>query len=263
MKMNWGIWLGIIGCGIGLAVGIGSAIASGEILSAVIICIVALVMVSVFSFFLKPIFKNAKLLKTGVQRMGKILSFSDTGVTINNSPQVKFTLEVLDEYNRPYEVTTKTVISRLAVGGFYAGMPVIVRVDPNDKMQVAIESFGEILQNSTDAARPGQHLAPQQELEASYEKILTQNQQINDNILYNGIAAKARIVSATDLGPRVNGNNPFMHFYVEVQTGPQESFYAEVKGEIAETSIHKYQPGKLVNVKYLEKDKTRAVFDGN
>jgi hypothetical protein len=260
MKMNWGIWLGIIGGGIGLLVGIGSALATGDAFAMIFVTAFVLVFVGLFWYFFKPIIQSNRLMKSGVQKQGKIISYSDTGVTINNSPQVKFTVELKDDFNRPYEVTTKTIISRLDVGNFYAGMPVVCRVDPNDKMKVAIETFGNLQQ--TNSASPGQQTVPSPDsLVDEWEKILQQNEDINMKIRNTGISAEAKIISASDLGPRVNGNNPFMQFYLEVYPGLKEPFYAEAKGVVSEQSLHKYQPGNKIFVKYMPGDLSRVSID--
>lgn len=258
--MNWGIWLGIIGGGIGALVGIGSAIVAGDPGAAIIITVIMAVMFAVFWFFLKPIFQSNRLMKIGIQKQGTLVSYADTGVTVNNSPQVKFTVELKDDLNRVYQATTKTIISRLDVGSFYAGMPVICRVDPNDKMKVAIESFGTLQQtNSLSASQPT--VPAQDSLVDEWEKILQQSEDLNLKIRNTGISAQAKIISAADLGPRVNGNNPYMHFNLEVYPGLKEPFYAEAKGVISEQSLHKYQPGQKIYVKYLPEDLSRVSLD--
>lgn len=260
MKMNWGIWLGIIGGGIGILVAIASAFATKDLFAVLMISGFSILMIFLFWYFLKPIFQSSRLMKIGIQKQGKLLSYADTGVTINNSPQVKFTIEIKDDLNHTYEVTTKTIISRLDVGNFYAGMPVVCRVDPNDKMKVAIEFFGTL--DQTTSSSPGQPTAPAPDsLVDEWEKILQQTEDVNNKIRNNGVSAEAKIISVTDLGPRVNGNNPFMQFYLEVYPGLKEPFYAEAKGVIGEQALHKYQPGSKIYVKYLHSDLSRVALD--
>lgn len=258
--MNWGMWIGIIGAAVGAIIAIAVTLATGEILPSVIVIASIGLFGALMWFFLKPIFQANKLKKTGIQKQGKLISYSDTGVTINNSPQVKFKIELLDDLNRPYEANAKTIISRLDVGKFYAGMPVVCWVDRNDKMKIAIDFFGTLDQVSSGS--PNQPTAPAQDnLVDEWEKILQQMEDTNNEIRKNGIAAEAKIISATDLGPRVNGNNPFMQFYLEVSPSMKEVFYAEAKAVIGEQALLKYQPGKKIFVKYLADDLSRVAID--
>lgn len=256
--MNWGAWIGLIGGGIGFIIGAVAAISADPVFGTVFFALFGGIFFSVYWFFLRPIFGGNKILKTGVQKQASIIDYADSGVTVNNNPQVRFTLELKDDHNRPYQVKTNKIISRLDVGKFYAGMPVVVRVDQNNNMKVVIESFGNLADNS---GSPNTTSPSANTMESEWQKILMQNEELNKKIQYTGIPAEAKIISATDLGPRVNGDNPFMQFYLEVHPGLKEVFYAEAKGVISNASLPKYQPGKTIYVKYLADDLTRVAID--
>ncbi|MBC8045832.1 MAG: hypothetical protein H7Y00_03500 [Fimbriimonadaceae bacterium] len=262
MKMNWGVWVGLIGGGIGFIIGAIAAISANPVSGTILFLILGAVFFSIYWFLFRPMVVANKILKTGIQKQGKIIDYADTNVTINNNPQVKFTIELLDDYNRPYQVKINKVISRLDTGNVHAGMQVLVRVDQNNKMKVAIESFGTLDNFNTTGGQPSVNLFAQQtDTVKAFEKILQENEEKNKKILYNGISAEAKIISAVDLGPRVNGENPFMHFYLEVHPGLKEPFYAEAKGVIAIQSVYKYQPGKIIYVKYLADDHTMVTIE--
>jgi len=93
----------------------------------------------VYVKLIKPSQNAKRILQTGVPGKAKVLSLAETGVTINNSPQVLLTLEVTpDHTRRPYQVQTKQVISIVHIPQFQPGARLLVRVDPNDPNQVAI-----------------------------------------------------------------------------------------------------------------------------
>jgi len=88
---------------------------------------------------IKPGQNNKRILQTGDPGKAKVIMLSETGVQINNRPQVAFTLEVTpDRTRRPYQIQTKMVISMLQIPQFQPGARLLVRIDPNDPNQVAI-----------------------------------------------------------------------------------------------------------------------------
>ena len=71
-----------------------------------------------------------RLLDTGRQGTATVTALRDTGVTINDNPQVELDLDVAVQGMPVYPVTHRQVISRLAIMGFQPGATLPVRVDP-------------------------------------------------------------------------------------------------------------------------------------
>lgn len=71
-----------------------------------------------------------RLLATGRPGTATVTAMRDTGVTVNDNPQVELDLDVAVEGMPVFPVTHRQVISRLAVAGFRPGATVPVRVDP-------------------------------------------------------------------------------------------------------------------------------------
>ncbi|MCC6272598.1 MAG: hypothetical protein IT572_03945 [Deltaproteobacteria bacterium] len=116
---------------------------TGLILTAVSLLFTFGILAVVFYFIYVKVIKpnqNAKrILQTGEPGKAKVLALADTGVQINNHPQVLMTLEVTpDRSRRPYQVQTKTVISMLQIPQFQPGARLLVRIDSADPNQVAI-----------------------------------------------------------------------------------------------------------------------------
>jgi len=110
------------------------------------VCVSTLVPLGIAGFFLFRMFKNmnqnSTLIKTGVSAPAVILKAEDTGTTMNESPQVRLTLQVNPEYGPSFQAVTTTFVGRLQIGMITPGAPVTVRYDPNDTTKVAIESLG-------------------------------------------------------------------------------------------------------------------------
>jgi len=71
-----------------------------------------------------------------------ILNAEDTGTTMNDSPQVRLTLQVNPAFGPSFQAVTTTFVGRLQVGMITPGAPCTVRYDPSDMTKIAIESLG-------------------------------------------------------------------------------------------------------------------------
>jgi hypothetical protein len=110
------------------------------------VCVSIVIPLGVAGFFLFRMFKNmnqnSTLIKTGISAPAVILNAEDTGTTMNESPQVRLTLQVNPAYGPSFQAVTTTFVGRLQIGMVTPGAPVTVRYDPNDMTKVAIESLG-------------------------------------------------------------------------------------------------------------------------
>jgi hypothetical protein len=106
------------------------------------IAITVVVLIFVFLVFRKVfggIAQNNALLTSGEPAQATVLQLWDTGVSLNDNPQVGLLLEVRP-HNRPaYQVQTKSFISRLNVSQVQTGAVVAVKVDPTNPAKVALD----------------------------------------------------------------------------------------------------------------------------
>ena len=113
----------------------------------IVITLLAALPVVIFSGFLvvrlfKNSARNRQILATGEPAHAVIISAADTGVTINDCPQARLTLEVRPAGRPPYVAETTFLVGRLQTGMIAPGMSVQVRFDPADPSRVAVESLG-------------------------------------------------------------------------------------------------------------------------
>jgi uncharacterized protein DUF3592 len=89
---------------------------------------------------LKPMRQSRQLLQTGSSARAKILALADTGVRLNDNPQVLLTLEVTpDSGYGAYQTQTKAVISFVHLPQYQPGARLRVKYDPQNPMVVAVE----------------------------------------------------------------------------------------------------------------------------
>ncbi len=114
--------------------------------------ITIVILAVVFGTVILPLIRRSaertRLLKTGEQAQARILGLADTGVKINNNPQVQIMLEVhpnpaSEGYRgpprQPYQAQCVMTVSYLAIPRIQPGMMVPVRFDPADPSKVTIE----------------------------------------------------------------------------------------------------------------------------
>jgi hypothetical protein len=79
-----------------------------------------------------------RLMATGLIGQATVQALRDTGMMINENPQVEFDLLVSVDGREPYPVTHRQVVSRLVISNFQPGASIPVRVDPADPTRVLI-----------------------------------------------------------------------------------------------------------------------------
>ncbi len=257
MKMNAGAWIGMIGGVIGLAVGIAAVVSTGGP-SGIYIGLGMLVIFGgmfylFYRLFFKPMINASRLQKTGIPGTAKILEVRDTGVTINNNPQVKLIVEVKNNFGQRYNATMRVLVSRINPFAYQPGMEIPVKIDPKNEQNVVPDFTG----NQRGSSSPGFAQPNAAAMQAELEQL----QKDNDAIMASGKTAKAIITKNTFLGVNVNGNNPYVELEVEVLPENAPAFSGKAKGVIAEASIPKYQPGCTIFVKYDLYDNSKVVVD--
>lgn len=253
MKLNVIAKIGIITGLLGGLIGIVVAIASDPVGGGIIALVMILVFEGVFWTFFRPMMQRSRLLKTGISADGTVLKIWDTGVTINDNPQIGLLVEVRPQTGMPFQSETKLVISRLDVGAYQPGMKVNVRYDPNDPSKVAIESVA-----GGGGFAMKQNYSPSEIKQM--EEMLTKINNENTALMAYGESARAIVLKYMPMGINVNGNNPAVTLELEVLPDSRKSFKGTAKGVIAEQSVSKFQPGEEIYVKFDPNDTSKVTI---
>jgi hypothetical protein len=109
--------------------------------------IVFIIMIVFFSVIVPLLFivptvcywlSNRNLRQNGEPARAKILEIWDTGVSVNDNPQVGMLLEVYAKDHAPFQAKTKSIISRLHIPSVQPGCSVEVRFDRQNPSKVAL-----------------------------------------------------------------------------------------------------------------------------
>lgn len=256
-KMNAGAWIGLAGAVIGILVAIAAVLmtadSAGLYITVGILVIIGAMAFLFYKLLFGPMLNANRLQKTGLSGTAKILEVKDTGVTINNNPQVKLKLEVKNSLGQKYITDCRVLVSRINPNSFLPGMEIPVKIDPKNEMNVVFDFSGKV-QNSS----------PFSDTQVSVSALtaeLEQMQKENDAIKLTGRTARAIIKKYNWLGAYVNGNNPYVELEIEVLPENSASFSGKTKGVIKETSVNRFQPGCEITVKYDYYDNSKIVIE--
>jgi hypothetical protein len=264
MKLNWGIWIGIVGGLAGFGIGIASVLTTmpakqGYLVAGIMLAVFGGMALLFYKVLFAPMLNASRLQKTGIDGKAIITDVSDTGVTVNRNPQVKLTLQVKNSFGQSYTTTCRTLVSRINPFIFQPGMEVPVKIDPKNEKNVIIDMSGGNQSAAVNQTMSTGTAAAVNEIQLKEE--LEKMQQENDAIRVSGKPARAIITQYTWLGAYVNGNNPYVELSLEVLPDASPAFSAKARGVIAETSVEKYQPGKQIYVKYDYYDNSKVTID--
>ena len=93
----------------------------------------------VFRAMQKQSEQRRALLASGIRGQATVLGLSETGLLINNQPQVTIRLHVRLPDDEPYEATVSQVISMLQIPRLQPGCEVTVVAAPGNPQQVLID----------------------------------------------------------------------------------------------------------------------------
>lgn len=227
--------------------------------------LIGVIVVVVIVLFVLPIIRNSmrnrQLMQTGETAQATILRVWETGVRINEQPQIGLQLNVTPATRPAFQAEARMTISFMQAGYYQPGMIVEVKYDPNDTSKVAVSgvtgaSAGMMGMGGMMGA--GQMMGGNQ---MQMQQMLTQIDAFNQNLMAIGESAQAKVLSLTPMGVNVNGNNPFVSVRLEVMPSGRPSFQAEAKGVIAEASVPKYQAGSTIWVKFNPMDTSQVTLD--
>ena len=205
--------------------------------------------VAAAAYILVRVFKasaeNRALLATGEAAQAVILAAEDTGVTVNDSPRVRLTLEVRPAHGAPYRATATMLVGRLQVGMLAPGMHARVKFDPADPNRVAVESLGGSVGTFDTAGSPPLGTVARR----AHDELLGREVSF-DKLRRTGEAAPARILNLMDTGIRIGDGASMLRFGLEVLPSGRPAFRAETQCAVSDASRAKFLPGSTVNVKF-------------
>ena len=129
--------------------GIAFTIAMPEIFIGQIWIVVALAVGGLFVFLGRRSQANERLKREGIPGTAQILEAEQTGMYVNNQPQVRLRLRVDARGLAPFELEKRVTVPLIALGTLTGGRPLAVAVDPEDRDRIAIDWGGGVTAPAT------------------------------------------------------------------------------------------------------------------
>ncbi len=115
---------------------LGDLLESGD-LAPIVVIPVALI---IGAFAMRPLFRMAfpPEIKNGITAQARVMKVWDTGVSINDNPQVGLLLHVTPSMAAAFDVEAKTIVSRLNAALVQPGITADIRYDPQNPKRLEI-----------------------------------------------------------------------------------------------------------------------------
>lgn len=209
--------------------------------------LMTLVMMGVSFFVVGRVLKamkgvGASDIPNGVSAPAMVVSLADTGVSINDNPQIQLQLQVHAPEGATFTASVSTFVSRVQTSAFQQGAIVHVRYNRDNPQQIAIVGPLGMVE---PYAPPGADAVPA--LVPLLQRVI--ESQERTQALQQAPEAPATVRSARPLGLYCNGRNPLMAITVEVKAPGQAPYTAEATGVISQLSVDRYQPGSSIFVR--------------
>jgi hypothetical protein len=111
-------------------------------------------------------------IKNGVTAQARVLKVWDTGVSINDNPQVGMLLEVRDIAGSTFQVQGKTIVSRLNAALVQPGITAEIKYDPEKpkRLEIIQLNISSLPAGTGGSAAPGDTAARLEELNSLRDK---------------------------------------------------------------------------------------------
>ena len=172
----------------------------------------------------------------GVPGTAQVLGARQTGVTLNDQPQVALNLQVTAPGHGTYDATVKQFVPLIALGMLGSGRPLSVRVDPQDRERILIVwDLAADFQRSAGAAPPAMDPAEAARVKAQ--------------ILATGVPGTVRVLSAEFAGSLDEQGRPVYsaQLHIQIQGRPAVAGPAVFAVPLERVSV--MQPGGVIPIK--------------
>ncbi len=180
-------------------------------------------------------------MKGGIPSTAIITGLGQTGMQINEQPQLTFELLVNPPAGgQPYPASVRQTVPNMALGMLRPGGTVGVVISPKDPSKVKIDLQGTANFSaaaavaSTAAAAPGAPGAP----------VVAGATRSNDELVATGEAVAATVVSVQDSG-QVHGTDPILFLTVRVHA-PAGEYQVQVGHRVPADKRHLLMPGTVL-----------------
>jgi hypothetical protein len=201
----------------------------------------------------RQVAENNRLLETGMEGTASILSLRQTGMYVNNQPQVEMELQIDAPRHGSYKATKKQIVPLILLGRLSGGLPLAVKVDPADRNKFAIDWEG---QPSGMIPAPGPAPVGWDALRAEESPVATAAPPSpavaaadKARILATGIAGKGTVLESAFANEMDAENQPVYTLTFQIEVPGRPPMHGRAKTGVPLDRIARLQPGDSVALK--------------
>jgi hypothetical protein len=190
-------------------------------------------------------YQEAQRLKAqGVPGQARIVGMHQTGMYMNEQPQIELNLDVTSSMQGPYPVTVKELVPLMLLGRLTSGMPLPVKVDPANPQNVVIEwesSLGQPGAGATGLVTPAEADTSQYDPAARDDE--------KERLLATGVEGRARVISATATGQMDSEGRPVYDLVLTIEVSGRPPMQGPARTGIPLERVTQLEPGDTVPLK--------------
>ncbi len=207
----------------------------------------------------------ARLKESGVPGQATITSMRQTGIYLNEQPQIELGLQITTSIHGTYQAKVKEFVPLMLLGTLTSGRPLPVMVDQADPTKFAI-AWEQSLQPA--AAMPSAVPAGAAPRYASDAAALAGSAAAaasvsKEQLLATGRDGEAKVISATPTGEVDASGNPVFDFVLEVDIPGSGRVQAPARAGVPADRIAHLAPGKTVPMKVDRNNPAAMAVDWN
>ncbi|GGK53450.1 hypothetical protein [Nocardia camponoti] len=188
---------------------------------------------------------NSSAFRDGAVGIGTIVSFRQTGLSVNDQPQVRIDLRVEGEDGKSFDSHAKLIVPLTELALLQPGVVVPVRYIPGRTDKVELDRSGD-----SRAAQRAMN-------ESMIRKGITTRDKLD--IAERGIAAQA-VVRSLDVPGRIRGSYTEVVLGLVVTRPDGTTFETRVDKYLPPANIAQVQVGRIVSAHYLPENEREVVL---
>lgn len=203
-------------------------------------------------------YKDAQRLKaSGVPGQAMITGMRQTGVYLNEQPQIELNLQVQTEMHGPYQVTVREYVPLMLLGTLGSGRPLPVKVDPADPQKLVIEWENALSGGMAGAAMP---LTPPPSADTTqYDPAARKAEK--ERLLATGISGKATVTSARATGTTDSEGRPVYDLMLAIEIPGQTPMQGPARTGVPTDRVSQLEAGDSVAIKADPANPTAMTID--
>ena len=210
----------------------------GMWLTAGILAVVALGLIMWGRAWSKKGAESQRIVTQGVPGQAAIVGMRQTGVYLNEQPQIELRLQVTTQMHAAYDVVVKEYVPLMMLGMLSSGRPLPVKVDPADPQRVVIEWENALSGGMAPGGMPPAMGAPSGSPD-----------EIKARLLASGVPGTARVLSSTPTGQTDVQGRPVYNMMMEVTIEGRAPIQSPAMVGIPPERAEQLEPGDTVPVK--------------